>query len=321
MTIFTIPGDERKYRYPDSAKDVTLGQYLSFLSDVLPGEPAEIREAAAVDARIRELEEELQPWVKKATTTPELFTKKELAQLLVTYANDPQSPRKTRQILPGLAAEYLSQVEKQEALSSAMDMLWYAKKMLPYMGRVVAHFTGIDPERVQGMERRAVEYIYARAVKSCTPPDEYQYRRTYMFEGEVYELPEREMTNSTVIEFAEAAQFQANTERLQNGHMLSLIDVIAVLLRKPGEAYSEEVYERNRAAFARLPLSDALDVAFFLMRQSERFALNFAISTTIPAGERGLREVAQTLRSDTAGISRSRPWPKVVYSIGQTLRR
>jgi hypothetical protein len=321
MTVFTIPNDPQKYKYPDSGKDVTLGQYLTFLQDVMPQEPPIIREAAANSARLAELEAEIAPWAKKATAQPELFTKIDLAKLIVAYANDPQSPKKTRQLLPELAAQYLAAIEAQERYTGAMGPLWYAQEMLPYMGKVVSHFTGVPVERTKGMELRGLEFLYGKIVKACTPPEQYEYKRTYLFEGEVYELPEQEMRNSTVIEFAEAAQFQANTERLQNGHMLSLIDVISVILRRPGEAYSEEVYQRNRAQFARLPLADALEIAFFLMRQSERCVLNFVTSTTLPMGEKGLREVAQTLRRDTAGISHSRPLQRVVYSIGPTLRR
>jgi hypothetical protein len=198
--------------------------------------------------------------------------------------------------------------------------------MLPYKAKVVAHFTGLPLDRVTGakapgMERKAVEFIYSKIVRACDPPSEYEYQRAYLFEGETYALPERMMTNATVIEFAEAAQFQANSEKLLNGHMHSLIDVIAVLLRKEGEAYSEEVYQRNRAAFERLPLSIALDIAFFLTRQSEQSVLNFTTSTTLPQGERGLKEIAQTLRTATDGISLSRPLRKAVYSIAPTQRR
>lgn len=321
MTIFTIPGDERKYRYPDGPQDVTLGQYLTFLQNVTPSEPAIIREAEANVARLAELEKDIEPWIKKVTKQPELFTRKDLAQLLVGYANDPQSPKKARQILPPLAAEYLSAVEKAEKYDTAMGRLWYAREMIPYMCRVVSHFTGVPADRTPGMERKAVEFLYGKIVKAITPPEEYSYRRTYIFEGEVYALPERMMTNSTVIEFAEAAQFQANVERVTNGHMLSLIDVIAVLLRKEGEPYSEAVYERNREAFTRLPLSVALDVAFFLMRRSEAYALSFLTSTSLPLGEKGLQEVRQTLRSDMDGISLSRPLQKVAYSLAPTLRR
>lgn len=326
MTIFTIPGDEQKYRYPDTGADVQLGTYLSFLSDIAPQEPKEVRELAAINQRVYELAPDIDAWINKVIPNREMYTDIELAKKLLGYAHDSQSPKKARQLLPELASEYLSSLKKHAALIDEMGALWYAKQMLPYKAKVVAHFTGLPEGRVTGatppgMERKAVEYIYNKIVKACEPPTEYEYQRTYLFEGETYALPERMMTNATVIEFAEAAQFQANSEKLLNGHMHSLIDVIAVLLRKEGEAYSEEVYQRNRANFARLPLSVALDIAFFLNRQSEQSVLNFATSTTLPQGERGLKEIAQTLRSDMGGISPSRRLQKVAYSIAPMRRR
>jgi len=326
MTIFTIPGDDTRYHYPDDGSDVQLGTYLSFLTDIAPQEPKEVRELATITNRIQDLMQDIDPWINKVVANREMYTDIELAKMLIAHAYDPQSPKKARQLLPELATEYLSALTKRAALADAMGDLWYAKQMLPYKAKVVAHFTGVPEGRVTGtqppgMERKAVEFIYNKIVKACEPPEEYTYQRTYRFEGETYALPERMMTNATVIEFAEAAQFQANSERLLNGHMHSLIDVIAVLLRKEGEQYSEEVYQRNRAAFVRLPLSVALDIAFFLQRQSETSVLNFTTSTTLPQGERGLKEVAQTLRQDTGGISHSRRLRKVVYSIAQTVRR
>jgi hypothetical protein len=326
MTVFTIHGDATRYKHPDGPADVTLGQYIAFLTDIMPLEPPQVRQAQEQGIKAHEALESLQTWIEKVVPNPTATLTDDKIKMLKAYATDSHSPKKARQVLPELVAALEGAHTRQMQAVDAMGGVWYAKEMIPYMARVVSHFTGIHYDTIMkggghGMAVRTIEYLYGKIVKSCHPPTEYTYQRTYIFEGETYELPARHMTNATVIEFAEAAQFQANVEKVQNGNLLCLVDVIAVLLRKPGEQYSDEVYERNRANFQRLPLSTAMDIAFFLMRQSQQSALNFVTSTTIPMGERGLREVAQTLRKDTAGISHSRPLPKVVYSIGPTARR
>lgn len=326
MIVFTIPGDDTKYRYPESPADVTLGQYIAFLTDIMPMEPPQVRQAQEQGVKAHEALEALQTWIEKVVPNPAATLTEDKIKMLKAYATDSRSPKKARQVLPELISALEDAHTKQMQAVDAMGNVWYAKEMIPYMARVVSHFTGIHYDTIMkggghGMAVKTIEYLYGKIVKSCQPPTEYTYQRTYIFEGETYELPERHMTNATVIEFAEAAQFQANVEKVQHGNLICLVDVIAVLLRKPGEAYSDEVYERNRANFQRLPLSTAMDIAFFLMRQSQQSTLNFVTSTTLPMGERGLREVAQTLRSATDGISHSRPLPKVVYSIGPTARR
>lgn len=323
--VFDV-GDGRRFNCPESADDVTMEKYITFLNDVAPTEPNELSEGQQLNVRINQLMEELKPWTIKAGGNPDDITAAETVAVLAEFMQRGDVPKKATFVIPSLLAELKEAESQQAAIISRMGVLWYAKHMLPYMARTVAHFTGLPYDEIigkrgEGMSRHSLEYLYRKILKAVTPEFTGEYKRSFVFKGEVYELPSKHMSNSTLIEFAEAAQFQENAERLNQGKPEALLDVVSVILRKPGEMYSEEVYERNREAFKDLPLSVALDCAFFLMKQSSISALNLA--TSITAAE--LRASQRPRRSNTtktmAGTLLSSAWRKAAFLTGRTLRR
>lgn len=290
MTVFTIPGDSTKYRYPEKNEDVLLGEYLYFLEHIALLEPAECHALRAAYARMRTVEEELAPWMRKAGLT-EQSDREALGIALGAWLQGPGNTKKAQQLLPQLLLEFEKARQDIDNTLDAMGDLWYAAKMLPFMSHAVHHFTRVPLPRIlgadgPGMDVRAIEFLYEKITVAITPREAYEYKQAYIVQGEAYELPEKHMANATVIEFAESAQFQANAERLKNGHLTSLIDVCAVLLRKPGEAYSDAVYQRNRETFKALTLRQALEIAFFLMKRSEQYASAFLTSTALQAARR-----------------------------------
>lgn len=323
MMVFSIEGDNQQYKCPETPKDVTLGKYVSFLRDIAPQEPAEIAQLQEYNYRINELMEELNKWVAKIQQQPKDLSVEETINLLSAYLEGEPTIKAT-QYLPPIIKELTAVQKKQMAIVDKMTAVWYAKNLIPYMAKTIEHFTGITYAKIMGaegigMSRKALEYLYDKISRACAPKEANTYKRTYLIEGEVYELPERFMQNSTLIEFAEAAQFQENADRVNAGQAEALIDVISVILRKPGELYSEDVYHRNRKTFERMTLDDALEVAFFLKTQSDTYVTNFATSTTVKLAE--LVRMEQTLPERTDGISLSKPLQKAVYSIGRMLRR
>jgi hypothetical protein len=290
MTVFTIEGDSKKYKYPESNEDILLADYLHFLQHIAPQEPAEVSQLRAAYARMQTLEEEIAPWMKKAGLT-QVSDRAKVSAALGEWLSGGGATKKAQQMLPQLLLEWDKARMDIDNTIDAMGDVWYSAKMLPFMAATVAHFTGVPLPRIlgregEGMQVKALEFLFAKISVATTPRNSYEYKQAYMVDGEAYELPAKHMANSTVIEFAEAAQFQANAERLKNGHLTSLIDVCAVLLRKPGEAYSDEAYQRNRVTFERLTLAQGMEIAFFLMKRSEQYANDFLTSTALLAVRR-----------------------------------
>jgi hypothetical protein len=236
------------------------------------------------------LEEEIAPWMKKAGLT-QVSDRAKVSAALAAWLSGGGATKKARQMLPQLLLEWDKARMDIDNTIDAMGDVWYSAKMLPFMAATVAHFTGVPLPRIlgregEGMQVKVLEFLFAKISVATTPRDSYEYKQAYIVDGEAYELPAKHMANSTLIEFAEAAQFQANAERLKNGHLTSLIDVCAVLLRKPGEAYSDEAYQRNRVTFERLTLAQGMEIAFFLMKRSEQYASDFLTSTALLAVRR-----------------------------------
>jgi hypothetical protein len=325
MMVFDI-GDDRRFNCPESAEDVTIFQYITFLNEVAPSEPKELSEGQQLNVRINQLMDDLAPWIEKAGGKRDDITASEAVAILQTYMNRSEVPKKATFVVPPLLAELREAEGKQSAIINRMGVLWYAKNMLPYMSRVVEHFTGLPYEEMMakggaGISRHHLEYLYRKILKAATPEFKGEYKRSFLFNGEVYELPQKHMSNSTLIEFAEAAQFQENAERLNQGKVEALLDVVSVILRKSGEMYSDEVYERNREEFKQLPLSVVMDCAFFLMKQSNIYALNLATYTTAAEVKASQRPRKLDTMKTTAGTLLSSAWRKAAFLTGRTLRR
>jgi hypothetical protein len=290
MTVFTIEGDKRKYQYPECNEDVLLGDYLHFIEHIAPQEPGEVAQLRAAYARMHTLEEEIAPWMKKAGLGQD-SDRAEIGAALAAWLNSGAATKKARQMLPQLLLEWDKARTDIDETLDAMGDVWFATKMIPFMAATVAHFTRVPLPRILGrdgeaMQVKVLQFLFEKISMATAPRAQYEYKQAYIVQGEAYELPAKHMANATVIEFAEAAQFQANAERLKNGHITSLIDVCAVLLRKPGEAYSDEVYQRNRETFKALTLAQGLEIAFFLMKSSEQYASAFLTSTALLAVRR-----------------------------------
>ena len=70
------------------------------------------------------------------------------------------------------------------------------------------------------------------------------------------------MAKSTLLEFAEAAQFDKSRKQIENNESEGLLRMVAVLLRENGEEYNEFVFEKNMVDFLQLPLQVAYEVSF-----------------------------------------------------------
>lgn len=170
--------------------------------------------------------------------------------------------------------------------------VWISTQLYPYFVRVVHHFCRA-PMEVLGdkkMNPAHLEYLYHHCIGAMRNPGEVQYKQLYLIDGEVYKLPTKLMSQSTLQEFAEAAQYEENAEQIKDGNWEGLLNVCSVILRKEGEEYSEEVYERNRARFKALPLQTLYEVGFFL----KTLSLNYVIGLNLSLLRRAVQELQTT---------------------------
>lgn len=172
--------------------------------------------------------------------------------------------------------------EFNEAVEGCNDIVMY-RKIYPYFARVVAHFAeGITEAEIlgqkggQGMNVGQLEYLYNTIVSVLNNYEEPEYSNVILVDNELWYLPTRYMEKSTLIEFAEASQFEANLKDLEKGNWGALAKIMCVLVRKEGEQYSDKLLRREDQ-FLGWNLENCLKVAFFLLKRSEISQQNMQI--------------------------------------------
>lgn len=168
--------------------------------------------------------------------------------------------------------------------------VWISAHLYPYFVRVVHHFCRAPVETLQGTGPAHLEYLYHHCIGAMRNPGDVQHKQLYLIDGEVYKLPTKLMSQSTLQEFAEAAQYEENAELIKDGNFEGLLNVCSVILRKEGEEYSEDVYNRNRARFKTLPLQTLYEVGFFLRTLS----LNYVLGLNLYLLRRAAQELQMT---------------------------
>ena len=118
--------------------------------------------------------------------------------------------------------------------------------------------------------------------------------------GIEYLLPKQHMTSSTVLEFAESAQFQTAMKGVEGGEYKAMADVMCVLCRPKGEKYSYSKIRHNnrKKIFLGTTMDNVINTAFFLLRLNETLRDNLLIYTLV--GEKENLE-AKILKTDTDG--------------------
>lgn len=181
--------------------------------------------------------------------------------------------------------KHIAAIEKK-----MQSKVWISSQLYPYFVRVVHHFCRVPLETLQGTSPAHLEYLYHQCIGSMRNPGEVQYKQLYLIDSEVYKLPTKLMSQSTLQEFAESAQYEENAEQIKDGNFEGLLNVCSVILRKEGEEYSEDVYERNRARFKTLPLQTLYEIGFFL----KTLSLNYVLGLNLSLLKRAAQELQAT---------------------------
>lgn len=284
MTLFKLDIGETLYGYPDSLHDIKASAFLYYVQHILSTHPVELEELYKAQADIQRLAPEIQKYEKKHNlNASEIMDKIE------------DMPRKTAAYFPEVFNEWMAAKNKLYELEKTMGNKWYATKYLPFMAKVVSHFTDVPLEACNGIGKEymlvgTLEFLFEKIMTVVRSEARDEVKQTYLINGIKYVLPDALMKKSTLIEFAEAAQFEEATAGVKNGEYMAMLDVAAVLLRPEGVGYSEEQYELNRAAFEKeMNMHDLYQVGFFLAMQSEKYA-NALQNYTLAAAMRAIND-------------------------------
>jgi hypothetical protein len=218
-------------------------------------------------------------------THPETCEDVTIQQVIDFYRDVyPTRPALMLEMMEAASQEPINEKRVLAIEKKMQSKVWISTQLYPYFVRVAHHFCRVPVETLQGTTPQHLEYLYHHCIGAMRNPGEVQYKQLYLIDSEVYKLPTKLMSQSTLQEFAESAQYEENAETVSNGIQDShefyegLLNVCSVILRKENEEYSEDVYERNRVRFKALPLQTLYEVGFFLKTLSLNYVLGLNLS-------------------------------------------
>ena len=180
--------------------------------------------------------------------------------------------------------------EERDKAIAEIDSLVIARQIHPYYIRVICYWSGNLENDLQDLDVASLVWLFQYINNLLNNLPEPEYTNVIEVNGEFWYLPERYMTDSTVIEYAESAQFQQNMKDLAAGDWLAMAKILCVLVRKKDEKYHSSLLKREKM-FLDWNLSDVWRVGFFLLKRSELLQLSFQAYTNAQALSRLRQEL------------------------------
>ena len=275
---FHLRGQNQPLYYPENAADVTMEEFIYFHKNLLPRYPVIEIEALQIQNVMDETYEKIKQYAKKLKVDLKQGRADVMLELEHILIKD-EVKDNVRRFLPSLLKTYNDNVDKFLEKMEIMDDVWLSEVKYPFMADVVHYFTKIPLSACYGrvaesLELKYLKFLFDKIMNAMTQPEELKYKQIYEFNNKIYILPDKLMAKSTLLEFAEAAQFDKSRKQIENNESEGLLRMVAVLLRENGEEYNEFIFEKNMVDFLQLPLQVAYEVSFFLMRQSENYSLD-----------------------------------------------
>ena len=275
---FHLRGQNQPLYYPENAADVTMEEFIYFHKNLLPRYPVIEIEALQIQNVMDETYEKIKQYAKKLKVDLRQGRADVMLELEHILIKD-EVKDNVRRFLPSLLKTYNDNVDKFLEKMEIMDDIWLSEVKYPFMADVVHYFTKIPLSACYGrvaesLELKYLKFLFDKIMNAMTQPEELKYKQIYEFNNKIYILPDKLMAKSTLLEFAEAAQFDKSRKQIENNESEGLLRMVAVLLRENGEEYNEFIFEKNMVDFLQLPLQVAYEVSFFLMRQSENYSLD-----------------------------------------------
>ena len=147
-----------------------------------------------------------------------------------------------------------------------------------YFNKLFQTFTGIEPTIIDRIKADNIYTTYMYIMNFLKEP-EYNKIDSFTFKKKKYYLPkskvdyfgnEIEMAQASFGEVVEAMQIQEMDKSFQENNFKVLPYQIAMLCRRKGEDYNDQIVKERAEVFKELPMDVVWQVAFFLIRQKQK---------------------------------------------------
>jgi|TARA_R110000744_G_scaffold2922_6_gene11620 hypothetical protein len=102
--------------------------------------------------------------------------------------------------------------------------------------------------------------------------------RSFEFEDETYYFPSEMLKKNTYGDFIESTQLDMTIDSMKNGRYDILPEQMAILCRRIGEEYDEDLIAEKAEKFKNLKMDSVMEFAFFLTNQSIKLQRAFNTS-------------------------------------------
>ena len=147
-----------------------------------------------------------------------------------------------------------------------------------YFNKLFQTFTGIEPTIIDRIKADNIYTTYMYIMNFLKEP-EYNKIDSFTFKRKKYYLPkskvdyfgnEIEMAEASFCEVVEAMQVQEMDKSFQENNFKVLPYQIAMLCRRKGEDYNDQIVKERAEVFKELPMDVVWQVAFFLIKQKQK---------------------------------------------------
>ena len=177
-------------------------------------------------------------------------------------------------------AELTDVVSRYQTLSKQIETGKGKKEFTEWKMRVVEMFTGLTYDEMRGksgINIDSLNMLYSTIENSLLIKNvDEKIIDSVDIDGEAYYIAEP--STMTLGEFLEAAQVEEMNAKLGKGEYEAMVDIAAILLRKEGEEYSDELYAKNKERFKLLDMETIARIAFFFQKKSEQLLSNVLLS-------------------------------------------
>lgn len=241
--IVTI--NDKPYSLPNRWSEITLRTYIAYYKEIQPTMPPVLAEYYAAIEKAHDL------------------TQQEM-----------EAGRRERKRDAVLLADKAAQAwEDVDALIAAIPDMEWINKCLPYMVRVIAHFSDIPADLL--LKKAPAEDISALYALILTATAEIPRETGDRFEyaDQVWLMPEspermgekRYMEGATVAELWDAAQLHNDAIEMAGLKLEAMAGIMAVLLKPDGEEYDDSKHDERKELFLDAPMDMCFASYFFLL--------------------------------------------------------
>jgi len=141
---------------------------------------------------------------------------------------------------------------------------------------IFSYVTGMKKEHVKKTKIEDVNKVLD-VINYLTKEYEPQGINSFDCEGETYYFPKEFLKDNTFGDFIETTQLEKSVEQFTNGRFDVLPQQMAILCRRNGEEFDDELIPEKTEKFKKLTMDKVFEFAFFLTNQNQKLLTLFSM--------------------------------------------